>query len=49
MLVRMVTNGTPIAMLLDEYPQSSENDIREALQFAAARMDWRTIPLDVTE
>lgn len=48
MLVRMVANGTPIATLLDEYPQLSEDDIREALRFAAARVDERTIPLDLT-
>lgn len=48
MLVRMVANGTPIETLLDEYPQLSEDDIREALQFAAARVDERTIPLDLT-
>jgi len=48
MLVRTVANGTPIATLLDEYPQLTEDDIREALQFAAARVDERTIPLDLT-
>lgn len=48
MLVRMVANGTPIETLLDEYPQLSEDDIREALRFAAARVDERTVPLDLT-
>lgn len=48
MLVRMVANGTPVATLLDEYPQLSADDIREALQFAAARVDERTLPLDRT-
>jgi uncharacterized protein (DUF433 family) len=48
MLVRMVANGTPVATLLDEYPQLSEEDVREALRFAAARVDERTIPLDLT-
>jgi uncharacterized protein (DUF433 family) len=31
MLVRMVANGMPIVTLLDDYPQLSEDDIREAL------------------
>lgn len=48
MLVRMVATGTPIATLLGEYPQLNEDDIREALRFAAARVDERTIPLDLT-
>ena len=43
----MVAAGTSVATLLDEYPQLSEDDIREALQFAAARVDER-IPLDRT-
>jgi uncharacterized protein (DUF433 family) len=29
-------------------PQLSDDDIREALRFAAARVDERTIPLDLT-
>lgn len=48
MLVRMVANGKPIATLLEDYPQLSEEDVREALRFAAARVDERTIPLDIT-
>jgi hypothetical protein len=37
-----------VATLLDEYPQLSEDDIREALKFAAARVHERTVPLDRT-
>jgi uncharacterized protein (DUF433 family) len=29
-------------------PQLTEDDIREALRFAAARVDERTIPIDLT-
>lgn len=46
MIVRMVADGTPMTTLLDEYPQLSEDDVREALRFAAASVDQRTIPLD---
>jgi uncharacterized protein (DUF433 family) len=46
MIVRMVANGTSVATLLDQYPQLTEGDIREALRFAAASVDERTIPLE---
>jgi uncharacterized protein (DUF433 family) len=46
MIVRMIANGTTVATLLDEYPQLTEGDIREALQFAAASIDQRTVPLE---
>lgn len=46
MLVRMVADGTTPAELLEDYPQLGEEDVREALRFAAARVDERTIPLD---
>lgn len=46
MLVRMIADGADIAELLEDYPQLSEEDIREALRFAAARVDERMIPLD---
>ncbi len=46
MIVRMVANGTSVATLIDEYPQLTEEDVREALRFAAASVDQRTIPLD---
>lgn len=46
MLVRMVADGTTTEELLDGYPQLSADDIREALRFAAASVDQRTIALD---
>jgi uncharacterized protein (DUF433 family) len=46
MIVRMIANGTSVATLLEEYPQLTEVDIREALQFAAASIDQRTVPLE---
>jgi uncharacterized protein (DUF433 family) len=46
MIVRMIANGTSVATLLEEYPQLTEGDIREALHFAAASIDQRTVPLE---
>lgn len=46
MLVRMVAADTPIETILAEYPQLVEEDIREALRFAAANVDQRVVPLD---
>lgn len=46
MLVRMVADGSSITELVEDYPQLTEEDVREALRFAAARVDERTIPLD---
>lgn len=37
-----------IATLLEDHPQLSEEDVRDALRFAAARVDERTIALDLT-
>jgi uncharacterized protein (DUF433 family) len=48
MLVRMVAAGTPFETILEEYPQLHEDDIREALRFAAANVDQRVVPLDQT-
>lgn len=48
MLVRMVAAGTPIDAILEEYPQLHEEDVREALRFAAANVDQRVVPLDQT-
>lgn len=45
MIVRMVAAGTPNETILEDYPQLSEDDIREALRFAAANIDQRVIPL----
>jgi uncharacterized protein (DUF433 family) len=48
MLVRMIAAGTPMETILEEYPQLTEDDLREALRFAAANVDQRVIPLDQT-
>jgi uncharacterized protein (DUF433 family) len=48
MLVRMVADGTTSDELLEEYPQLNTDDVREALRFAAANIDQRTIALDHT-
>lgn len=48
MLVRMVAAGTPIDAILEQYPQLHEEDVREALRFAAANLDQRVVPLDQT-
>jgi uncharacterized protein (DUF433 family) len=46
MLVRMVADGTTSDELLEEYPQLTSDDVREALRYAAAHVDQRTIELD---
>lgn len=46
MIVRMVADGAPVEQLLEEYPQLTTDDVREALRFAAASVDQRTIPLE---
>ncbi len=48
MLVRMIAAGTEIETILEQYPQLTEDDVREALRFAAANVDQRVIPLDQT-
>lgn len=45
-IVRTVADGTTSDELLGKYPQLSADDIREALRFAAAHVDQRTIALD---
>jgi uncharacterized protein (DUF433 family) len=47
MLVRMVAGGMTIAQVVAEYPQLAEEDVAEALRFAAANIDQRTVPLDL--
>jgi uncharacterized protein (DUF433 family) len=42
----MVAAGTPVETIFDEYPQLEEDDIREALRFAADNIDQRVVPLD---
>lgn len=46
MLVRMVADGTTSDEHLEEYPQLTADDVREALRFAAAHVDQRTTALD---
>ncbi len=46
MLVRMIAAGTEMDTILEEYPQLTEDDVREALRFAAATVDQRVVPLD---
>ncbi len=48
MLVRMVAAGTPTETILAEYPQLTEDAVREALRFAAADVDQLVVPLDQT-
>ena len=48
MLVRMIAAGTPMETILAEYAQLTEDDVREALRFAAANVDQRVVPLDQT-
>jgi uncharacterized protein (DUF433 family) len=46
MIVRMIAAGTTVESILEEYPQLAEEDIREALRFAAANIEQRVVPLD---
>lgn len=48
MLVRMVAADTSVEEILDQYPQLAEEDVREALRFAAANVDQQVKPLDQT-
>lgn len=48
MIVRMVAAGTSVDEILEQYPQLEEEDVREALRFAAASLDQRIVPLDQT-
>jgi len=45
---RQVYSGQGHESGIVEYPQLVEEDIREALRFAAASVDQRVIPLDQT-
>lgn len=44
-VVGMVAEGMSIEEILADYPQLDEEDVREALRFAAAAVDERTLPL----
>jgi uncharacterized protein (DUF433 family) len=41
----MVAEGMSSEEILTDFPQLSEDDVREALRFAAAAVDERTLPL----
>ncbi|MDZ7732491.1 MAG: DUF433 domain-containing protein [Acidimicrobiia bacterium] len=41
----MVAEGMPVEEILTEYPQLSEDDVREALRYASARVDEREVEL----
>jgi uncharacterized protein (DUF433 family) len=44
-VVGMVAEGLAVEEILADYPQLSDEDVREALKFAAAAVDERTLPL----
>lgn len=44
-VVGMAAEGMTDQEILDDYPQLSRGDVREALRFAAAGVDERTLPL----
>ena len=46
MLVRMIAAGTTVETILEQYPQLDEEDVRQALRFAAANVDQQVKPLD---
>lgn len=44
-VVGMIAEGMTDEEILGDYPQLSAEDVREALRFAAAAVDERTLPL----
>jgi uncharacterized protein (DUF433 family) len=44
-VVGMVAEGMAIAEILRDFPQLSDEDIKEALRYAAAAVDERELPL----
>lgn len=44
-VVGMVAEGMSVEEMLTEYPQLAEDDIREALHYASARVDEREVEL----
>ena len=44
-VVGLVAQGMPDAQIVTEYPDLEVEDIRQALQFAAAAVDERQLPL----
>ncbi len=47
-VVGMVAEGMTPAEIKDDFPQLSDDDIKQALLFAAAAVDQATIPLPAT-
>lgn len=46
-VVGMVAEGMPVEEILTEYPHLDEDDIREALRYASARVDEREVELNL--
>jgi uncharacterized protein (DUF433 family) len=44
-VVAMTADGMTTAQVLNEFPQLREDDVREALGFAAAAVDGHELPL----
>ncbi len=44
-LIGMVAEGMTTGEIIADYPQLTADDVREALQFAAAAVDQATLPL----
>ncbi|MFP4073936.1 MAG: DUF433 domain-containing protein [Actinomycetota bacterium] len=44
-VVGMVAEGIKFSEILDDYPQLTQEDIEEALHYAAAAVDQGTLPL----
>lgn len=44
-VVGMLAEGISVEAILDEYPKLQQEDVREAVRFAAAAVDERTLPL----
>lgn len=44
-IVGMVAEGMTVSEILTDFPQLSEQDVRQALWFAAAAVDQATLPL----
>lgn len=47
-IIGMFAESMTPAEILSDYPQLTEDDIRQALQFAAAAVDQATLPLPAT-
>lgn len=47
-IVGMIAEDMTVTEIVSDFPQLSDEDIREALRFAAAAVDQATIPLPAT-